>query len=401
MTLVHDEPVHLAPDVVDRPRPARQPLRLKGMTAADHLNMVRGLAAVAVLWDHGRAQFFENFKDGNGYGPLALFVYTSSRFGHTAVMVFFVMSGLLIGSGAVDDVRAGRWSWRDYLSKRLTRLYIVLIPALALTLSLDRVWVAMSGGRLPAGAVAISPQYAAEGATPGVVLGNLCFLQNIYVRTLGANTALWSLSNEFWYYLIFPCLCLAVAGSGGPRRRLAWGLAGGAMLAFVGRAVALYFLIWLIGALLCLAPPIPWLRRHPGWARGASAVAFLPLPAVMALIALRKLPGDGWLTDTLLGLSFGAFLYVLLHRSDVSPGGRYARAAAALAGFSYTLYLVHMPILLVLRSCLTYETLWYPDAPHALRMLGVLSLVMALAFAFSRVTEAKTDVLRRRLMRRA
>ena len=33
-------------------------------------------------------------------------------------------------------------------------------------------------------------------------LGNLVFLQTLFVETFGSNDALWSLTNEFFYYLM-------------------------------------------------------------------------------------------------------------------------------------------------------------------------------------------------------
>ena len=35
-------------------------------------------------------------------------------------------------------------------------------------------------------------------------LGSMAFLQTIYIPTFGSNGPMWSLSNEFWYYIVFP-----------------------------------------------------------------------------------------------------------------------------------------------------------------------------------------------------
>jgi hypothetical protein len=40
--------------------------------------------------------------------------------------------------------------------------------------------------------------------SPAIFLGNMGFLQGIFVHTAGTNLALWSLANEFWYYIAFP-----------------------------------------------------------------------------------------------------------------------------------------------------------------------------------------------------
>jgi peptidoglycan/LPS O-acetylase OafA/YrhL len=53
-------------------------------------------------------------------------------------MVFFVPSGFLIGKNVTRSVKAGQWSWLDYAIKRMTRLWLVLLPALVLTAVLDQ-----------------------------------------------------------------------------------------------------------------------------------------------------------------------------------------------------------------------------------------------------------------------
>src|SRR5690349_4486256 len=57
-------------------------------------------------------------------------------FGHHAVVVFFVLSGFLIGSKVVRDIGEDRFDTRRYLIARVSRIHLVLIPALFLTLTL-------------------------------------------------------------------------------------------------------------------------------------------------------------------------------------------------------------------------------------------------------------------------
>jgi len=45
---------------------------------------------------------------------------------------FLVMSGYLVGGSVLRSRKAGRWSWRSYLLGCLSRLYVVLLPALLL-----------------------------------------------------------------------------------------------------------------------------------------------------------------------------------------------------------------------------------------------------------------------------
>src|SRR5262249_32637162 len=79
--------------------------------------------------------------------------------------------------------------------------------------------------------------------------------------------------------------------------------------------------------------------------------------------------------------------------------GRYTRLACGLGGFSYSLYVVHMPLLVFWRAVLVPEQPWVPDLVH-LGMAGAISVgAVAYAFLISRYTEAKTDTFRALFMR--
>src|ERR1039458_8382680 len=58
---------------------------------------------------------------------------------------FFVLSGYLVGGSVLRSVRTGSWSWRAYLLGRLSRLYVVLLPALLLGGALDWLGMHMAG----------------------------------------------------------------------------------------------------------------------------------------------------------------------------------------------------------------------------------------------------------------
>ena len=63
--------------------------------------------------------------------------YFATGLGHQAVVVFFVLSGYLVGGSVLTAYQSGRWSWAAYALRRLTRLWVVLLPALIITLAVD------------------------------------------------------------------------------------------------------------------------------------------------------------------------------------------------------------------------------------------------------------------------
>ena len=91
------------------------PRRLSGLepralsvSASAHLDLIRGLAAWAVMWGHLRALFFIDFQQIQHRNPLLKIVYFFTGFGHEAVMVFFVLSGFFISTAIFSRHVSGR-----------------------------------------------------------------------------------------------------------------------------------------------------------------------------------------------------------------------------------------------------------------------------------------------------
>lgn len=385
--------------------PAAQPPRplydVRGSQASNHLDMLRGVAAIAVLVCHAKILFFGTLADDAQATAFRRGLDVLGRYGHSAVIVFFVLSGFFISGSIIRDVAERRWSWRKYLVNRASRLYVVLVPGLLLTLLWDQAGLAFLGQSPPPAAPAaeqiVSADQMREHTTLGALAGNLLFLQTIAAPTFGSNGSLWSLANEWWYYILFPCLWLAWQRTASwPARAGYLALAAGVAW-MVGNEIASYFAIWLLGTAICLLPRCP-LLDGPRAARVASWFAAAPLLLMLAAVGLHWL-SHGRLRDGMLGLTFATLIYCLLHRTEPDRGGLYARLAQGLAGFSYTLYVVHFPVLAFAWVLWTYQAAWPADVLHVFYVSGILMAVLAYAYALSRLTEAQTDHVRRFLMR--
>src|SRR5262245_25174821 len=223
---------------------------VRGSRTSDHLNLIRGLAAVAVLLYHVRYRFFFDYRDVADPGWFARLFYSLTAFGHDAVMIFFVLSGYFIASSVCRDLVTNRWSWKDYALNRLTRLYVVIIPGLLLTFCWDRLGLGLYPDNpiYTGGTRSWSHDFfnVEQRLTAEVFFSNLFFLQTILTPSFGSNDPLWSLSYEYWYYVLFPLMALAAVGSTHLGKKVMYLVLCAVILFAIGKNIAIYFPIWLL-----------------------------------------------------------------------------------------------------------------------------------------------------------
>ena len=172
-------------------------------------------------------------------------------------MVFFVLSGFLIGANVLRSIESQRWDWGTYAAGRLARLYIVLVPALLLGILWDGLGMAWTGsGGIYGGLVRNASIHASVSASLSwsAFFGNLLFLQTIVFQVSALTVRYRSLSNEFWYYVMFPLGVLAVGTGRSIGYRLFCLLALAVVAAFIGYSITRLILVWLFGVALNLMP---------------------------------------------------------------------------------------------------------------------------------------------------
>jgi peptidoglycan/LPS O-acetylase OafA/YrhL len=97
-------------------------------------DLFRAAAAVLVAVSHVRDILMEDYHGNVLYAPF----YTLTGFGHSGVVVFFVLSGFWITKSTMRQIDSASF-WPSYLIDRLSRLMIVVIPALILGGVLDMI----------------------------------------------------------------------------------------------------------------------------------------------------------------------------------------------------------------------------------------------------------------------
>lgn len=111
--------------------------------------------------------------------------------GHEAVMIFFVLSGYLVGGSVLKQKH--KFEWLKYSITRLTRLWVILIPALLLTLIVDQT-LQFFQPEVFAGANiemwASGPDKSNYSSSIDTLIGNIFFQQTIFVPVYGTNSPL-------------------------------------------------------------------------------------------------------------------------------------------------------------------------------------------------------------------
>jgi peptidoglycan/LPS O-acetylase OafA/YrhL len=337
--------------------------------------------------------FASNFDAGTT-GALHLagrIMVGTALWSHDAVIVFFVLSGFLVGGPFLLRLHDGRADLPRYAAARLARMYTVLVPALALTLVCDAIALSFFSGQT---FVSARPEFFPGRTdlwnflTPSVGLCNLAFLQTIACKQLGSNLSLWSLSNEGLYYVIWPCLMMSLRG----RWAAAWPLIGFAALIALTPALAgdwwrvaaysVYFGIWSLGALAFAA-------MIPAWFAAAMGLA--------GLLSWHFTKNGSFGSDVALSVAFAAGL-ILIGRSGIGTGFL-RRPAHAAAEISFSLYATHLPILVIclcaLGRVLPVSLSW----GGVLLFIGLVAVTVALAGAFWWLFERHTKWVKDRVER--
>lgn len=333
-------------------------------------DLLRGIAAIVVVIGHLRALVFEEFSEMGG-NLISYLFYFITGFGHQAVIVFFVLSGFFIIRSIHESVTRGKWKVKEYAINRMTRLWIVLLPALLLTLLWDSL-----------GLDFFQNDYTYSDAIPalpglnpvdklGLVnfLGNMFFLQTIEVPTYGTNGPLWSLANEFWYYLSFPVIYFAIINYYKKIIRALLLIVFVASLFYIGREIALYFITWLMGGLAYLLIKKEVITQKSLAVKALSIVILFLI--VLAGIRMGIIPLI--FNHYSLGI-VTAFLLIVLAKVPV----KYLfikNTATFLSNISYTVYLTHFSFAVFLASFLFDQRIEFTFFNFG-KYMGILMVIL-------------------------
>lgn len=356
----------------------RRPLRSASQSSVG-IDFVRAMAALCVVVSHLRGLTLIDFGSlpGEQRTIFATGFYAITRLGHEAVIVFFVLSGYLVGGGALEKVLEGTFNARSYLIDRITRIYVPLAPAVLFTCYVI---------------------YLHEHSWPGhsQILVNLAALNGIFAPTLRYDSALWSIAYETLFYWIFLTSVLTLHRDY-RGISLVVSLCAGVILimAFSVFDFRLLF-IWCLGI---GAFQIREKLGRLGYFWFGVTLFFSGLILYQMQSGTKAfdtgITGGAAQSEILLATGFALALPAIDRFALGAKMRWFASFTAFLAGISYSLYLTHLPLIGLFE--LADDQRHQLDTMSLAWLAAKFAAIILFAWLFSAIFERGGFVLRRRL----
>jgi peptidoglycan/LPS O-acetylase OafA/YrhL len=344
------------------------------------IDAMRGFAALLVAYFHcrqvvwvGMQSFHHTIGTSLSLSSLVAYATFPIAWGSAGVPIFFVISGYCIHRGGAFRLARDpnyRLDAGNFWMRRFTRIYPVLLAALLLTLVLDSISL-----HLPP----VSHKVRDIGLIPFLV--NLFSLQGVAGYTYGSNGALWTLSLEVQFYAVYPLLFAL-------RRRFSMNTIL-ITVALINIASALvlerhdiqffpsYWLSWTLGAWIAEAQAGATAARRP-----RSVLVWYGLAAGFTLAGCAAFYVGQYLAFQLWALGFACYLHKALERNRAVASAP-MRLLSRFGDFSFSLYLIHLPIFVLLSALFYRSALQLSIWPS----FGYMCIAIPAAYVFYRLVE--------------
>jgi len=324
-------------------------------TQISYLNLLRYFLCLAIFSGHFVNIFVYriiNFEELIHHNPL---LFLALRIPTFSVMLFFVLSGFLITYTTIIDInKNGYFSIKQYIKKRIIRIFPPLWFAIFITWFIYKIIIffnlfGIETYILPHESYSTIPKAFIPFHE---IITNIILIPGI---TGGFNAPLWSLSYEMFYYIIFANLMIFLV-----RKQFMLGtLLTVYISAFILNLIYLdhsylqaidlvlkLFIVWFLGSLLAIIFLKGKLQKIP------SSI-FLGLMVLVLNIFIYKLSFflGNLINERLIYAIIAFFImsYILTANLKINATIEFISKASK---FSYTLYLIHFPLLLLMLSAI-------------------------------------------------
>jgi peptidoglycan/LPS O-acetylase OafA/YrhL len=363
------------------------------------LDGLRGLAALVVVFHHlslTLAPFSDVWIVPGATHPAVGSVYwwftsTPAQLfiaGPEAVLVFFVLSGFVVVQPAL---RNPEFDWIAYFPQRVARLWLPVLGSVILAF----VWILLTDQT----AAKASSLWVAASSLPGLPWQQAVDGTDLLFGVPLINNVLWSLRWELLFSLMLPLFVVAVLVA----RRKWWvvlvgSFAGVVLGTYTGNGALTFLPVFLVGSVLAvkLDDIRGWLARHSGsrWLLpGGAAVLLISLVLLdLHWTIWGVLGGAPRFQEPAKSLEFVGAFGLLVVAAFWLPAVRLlsTRVFQWLGKISFSLYLVHVPIIIAIDSMFDRQY-------TALRIVVSLACSIGVAVLFSRFVELPAHRLSRYL----
>lgn len=347
------------------------------------LDGLRGLAAVVVVFHHA---LYTNpdfpGAPGAGHAPVGSAMwwisYTPLKLataGVESVIVFFVLSGLVV---TLPVVRRRGFDWVAYFPRRVVRL---MVPVAASVL-LAAVWVAA----IPQQTVQAAGTWLSNSSTPNFSWEYIVKAIDLLGGDGQINNPLWSLRWELTFSLLLPVFVIAAIAV---RKWWIAGLVAACALTWLGARAGSgeleYLPAFFVGAVIAVRLDavrnvadrinVRW-YRHPLWAALTAGSALLLIAPWLVGPDVGQIPELDSVLKGLVPLAAGGLVVSALGWKPLRALFE-SRLFRFLGAISFSLYLVHVPII-IFSTYLFAGQVWYVPLLFALPV----ALLVAVGFTW-------------------
>jgi len=343
------------------------------------LTLLRVAAAEIVVIGHGLS-FFKVIK--------------ASFLQNSAVIIFFILSGILIFYTTNLKKNSGGYSFKAYAIDRFFRIYTGLVPSLLFIVLFDFIRL-QAGGQYPYSAAFdlktfIGNLFMLQDSYEifyfkGFIINNFSGLSDLlFITSFGSGRPLWTLAIEWWLYLAFGYMFFILKERLSVSRVLvffilmlipAWNMVAGR-----GNGLAL---VWVFGGLISLLVFNGkfTLKRDVAYFSAAISIIFMFITLLINHEAYN-----------LIYMVFMAFFVFFILMAMAESRGEVSKKGLSfletVGGYSLTLYLTHYTIL-------DYLSVYNGYLPGWALLLAGFVIANLVAWVLAMFTEMRYKELRR------
>ncbi len=294
------------------------------------IDLLRFISAFLVMAAHYRGMFFVEYGllPQTQHNLYVQIFYLLTRFGEESVVVFFILSGFLVGGNSIEKILNNKVDIKSYSIDRVVR---ILLPLAASTILVVIIDIIMNKS------IPYIDIMGSFFATQGIITG------------CNYNVVLWSLSYEVWFYVLMGCI-MVICRKNNTYILLPFLILAFCIYIFI-RLNPLFLFIWFMGAFAFLLP-----RNNISYRKLKIVILIILLFASFVLsqtfsksrsITINNLNGLNRNIAIIFIAIFTSFIIYSLITTIPKKKLSVAidKLGSKLAKFSYSLYLTHYPLM--------------------------------------------------------